>query len=107
MVGSSLILSYLLLGSFLRLILGPGATLGHEGHPHGMGPKRGSYLSYRALDRTKSISAMRSSFFVKTETSQNRTHLRVFWAGKPPETSPDPPEPSRNLIPPTVPQGWA
>ena len=33
---------------------------------YGAGHKRGLYLSYRPLDRTKSISATRSSFFVKT-----------------------------------------
>ena len=37
-----------------------------ENPPHRAGPKRGLYSSYRPLDRTKSISATRSSFFVKT-----------------------------------------
>ena len=59
-----------------------------ENPPHRAGPKRGLYLSYRPLDRTKSISATRSSFFVKTKKSQNPSH---FWARKPPGTSPDPP----------------
>ena len=40
--------------------------------------------SYRPLDRTKSISAPRSSFFVKSKKIDNRSH---FWAGSPREPS--------------------
>ena len=60
--------------------------------PHGIGPKRGLNLSYRPLDRTKSISATRSSFFVKSKKIENRSH---FWAGsprEPPRNTREPPD---------------
>ena len=42
---------------------------------HGTGHEMALYLSYRPLDRTLSISATRSSFFVKKDKSQNRLLL--------------------------------
>ena len=46
--------------------------------PTRFGPKMGLYLSYRPLDRTKSISAPSSNFDPETKKCENRSH---FWAG--------------------------